>query len=356
MTFRDVLSLLVVLATAVPAHAAGTAWDLEIVPLKPDIYLLRRPEPLRQPVEGNVLVIVNERDVVVFEGGGMPVAADNAIRLIRSITTKPVSHLINSHWHGDHNLGNQAYRAEFPGITIIGHPATRAAMLGPPYKYVTEFQKDLGPTISEWTALKEKGELSERRSVLLDDLNLLLTDAKRISVTPPDLTVADEIVLHRGARVIHILPLGRCNTEGDLGVWLPGERIVATGDLVVHPIPYGFGSFPGEWSETLGRIKEFPFEILVPGHGEVQKDTAYVDLLIAMLETLRAQAAAAVAAGLDLDATRKQLDLSAFTARFPKDDMGIKLFEAWWSSPIGRSAWLEAKGLPIVQAGSGENN
>ncbi len=356
MNFRAAVSLLAFLAADMPAHAAGTAWDLEIVPLKPDIYLLRRPEPLRQPVEGNVLVIVNEQDVVVFEGGGMPIAADNAVRLIRSITSKPVSHLINSHWHGDHNLGNQVYRAEFPGITIIGHPATRAAMLGPPYKYVTGFEKDLGPTISEWTALKEKGELSERRTVLLDDLNLLLGDAKRISVTPPDLTVADELVLHRGSREIHIRHLGRGNTEGDLVVWLPVERILATGDLVVHPIPYGFGSFPREWIATLGKIKEHPFEILVPGHGDVQRDPVYVDLLIAMLESLRSQAAGAVARGLDLEATRRELDLSAFAARFPQDDMGIKLFEAWWTSPIGRSVWLEANGLPIVQAGSGEND
>jgi len=349
-------SAIAVALLAFRADADGTAWDLQIVPLKPDIYLLQRPEPLRQPVEGNVLVIVNERDVVVFEGGGMPIAADNAIRLIRSITSKPVSHLVNSHWHGDHNLGNQIYRAEYPDITIVAHPATRAAMLGPPMKYVTEFQKDLGSTISEWTALKEKGELSERRTRLLDDLELLITDARRISITPPDLTVADELVLHRGAREIHIRYLGRGNTEGDLVLWLPQERIIATGDLVVHPIPYGFGSFPREWIETLARIQSFDFEMLVPGHGDVQRDSKYLELLRNMLTALRVQAAAAVAQGLDLEATRAALDFSAFAPQFPQDEVGKILFQAWWISPISRSLWLEASGKPIVQADAGENN
>jgi glyoxylase-like metal-dependent hydrolase (beta-lactamase superfamily II) len=335
--------------------AAGTAWDLEIVPLKPDVYLLRRPEPLRQPVEGNVLVIVNDRDVVVFDGGGTPLAGENAIRLIRTLTDKPVSHLVNSHWHGDHNLGNQAYRAAWPGITIVAHPRTREAMLGPPMKYVKEFEKDIGPTVAEWTALKAKGELSERRSALLDDLNLLLEDSKRIVLTPPDLTVADELVLHRGEREIHIRHLGRGNTEGDLVLWLPQERIVATGDLVVHPIPYGFGSFPGEWVDTLGDIAALDFELLVPGHGEVQRDRGYVELLRSMLTALRGQAADAVAKGLDLDATRKALDFSAFTPQFPKGDMEERLFQAWWAQPIGRSLWLEASGKPVVQADSGDN-
>lgn len=355
MRLRHCSCLLAAALFALPVRAVGTAWDLEIVPLKPDVYLLRRPEALRQPVEGNVLVIVNERDVVVFDGGGTPIAAENAIRLIRSITDKPVSYLVNSHWHGDHNLGNQVYRAEFPGIAVVAHPKTREAMLGSPMNYVKEFEQDLGPTVAEWIALKAKGELSERRSVLLDDLNLLLTDSKRIVLTPPDLTVADELVLHRGAREIHIRHLGKGNTEGDLVLWLPQERIVATGDLVVHPIPYGFGSFPREWVDTLGRISGLDFELLVPGHGEVQRDRSYVELLRSMLTATRAQAADAVAKGLDLEATRKALDFSEFAPRFPQGEMEERLFQAWWVAPIGRSLWLEASGKPITQADSSDN-
>ncbi len=174
-------------------------------------------------------------------------------------------------------------------------------------------------------------------------------------MTPADLTVEDALVLHRGAREIRIRWLGRGNTEGDLVVWLPKERIVATGDLVVEPIPYGFGSFPREWIETLDRIAALDSAILVPGHGALQRDPAYVRRLQALLRAVRAQVGAAVAKGLDLEATRKAVDLSAFEKEFAGDDpYRRKLFEAWWASPIVRSAWLEAKGLPIVQGGADE--
>lgn len=355
MLLRNVAIALLALSVVADASAAGGAYDLEIVPLKPDVYLIRRPDPLRQPVEGNVVVVVNDEDVVVFDGSGMPVAAENAIGLIRGVTDKPVRYLVNSHWHGDHHLGNQIYRREYPGVTIIAHPATRAALLGPPIAYVGRFEQDLGPVVSEWTALKERGELSERRARVLEDLKLLLADAKRVVVTPPDITVAEELVLHRDARDIHLIFLGKGNTEGDLVMWLPAERVVATGDLVVHPIPYGFGSFPREWIETLTRLKAFDFELLVPGHGEVQRDARYLDVLARMLTDLRGQAAAAVGEGLDLEATRARLDFSGFEDDFPQDELSRQLFKAWWASPIGRSLWLEASGQPIVQAGSGEN-
>ena len=55
-----------------------------------------RPDPLRQPVEPNALVIVNEADVVVVDAGGVPRSAENAIRLIRGITDKPVSAVVRT--------------------------------------------------------------------------------------------------------------------------------------------------------------------------------------------------------------------------------------------------------------------
>ena len=129
-----------------------------------------------------------------------------------------------------------------------------------------------------------------------------------------------------------------------------------TGDLVVHPIPYGFGSFPREWSDTLAGIEALDFELLIPGHGEIQRDRRYLELLRTMLTAMREQAADAVARGLDLEATRKALDFSAFAPQFPQDDMGKRLFEGWWTSPISRSLWLEASGKAITQAEADENS
>jgi glyoxylase-like metal-dependent hydrolase (beta-lactamase superfamily II) len=337
------------------AGARNDAWHVELVPLEQDVWLVRRPEPLREPVEANALFIVNADDVIVFEGGGAPIVAERTIALIRSVTDKPVTHVINSHWHGDHNLGNQVYRDEFPGVRFVGHPETQKAMTGRPMSYVQRYVPMIEGVIRDWTAQQERGELDERRVAMLPDLHLMREELAKVTIVPPDLLVDERLVLERGAREIHVVHLGRGNTPGDLVLWLPRERILASGDLVVHPIPYGFGSFPADWIQTLEKLAAFDFEVLVPGHGELQRDREYIRRLQGMLTEVRRQVGESVAAGHDLETTRKELDLSAFEQEFAGDDEDAKLkFDAWWKQPIARSAWLEARGEEIRQGASDE--
>lgn len=344
-----------VMAWAGAASAAGGVFDLQIRQLQPDIYVLQRPDVLRQPVEPNALVIVNEADVVVVDPGGVPLSAEHAIALIRSVTAKPVSVLVNTHWHGDHVLGNQIYRREFPGVRIACHTNTYRDITGKPLEYIGRQDKVFSEVIADWEAKAAAGTLEPRYQAMLPDVKLAQLENRRVQLTPPDLTFTDEIVLHRGAREIHIKYLGRGNTEGDAIVWLPKEKVLASGDLVVAPIPYGFGSFPAEWIETLDKLSAYDFKVLVPGHGEVQKDRAQVRLIQELLREVRKQVGESVKKGLDLEATRKAVDLSAFEKRIAGDDKTLKvLFNAWWVSPIVRSAWLEANGKPIVQGASDE--
>ena len=353
--FRNRLPAAAALALALPCAADPGVFDLQIRPLKPDIYMLERPDPLRQPVEPNALVIVNEADVVVVDPGGVPLSAENAIRLIRGLTDKPVSALINTHWHGDHVLGNQVYRREFPGVRIIAHVNTHRDITGKPMAYIGRQDKQFSTFIAQLEELVRKGEVTPRQQQLLADVRVARDENRKVKLTPPTLSFTDELILHRGTREIHIRHLGRGNTEGDAIVWLPRERVLASGDLVVHPIPYGFGSFPKQWIETLDRLAAYDFELLVPGHGEVQTGRDHIRLLQAMLVSVREQAAAAVARGLDLDATRAAMDLSPWEKQIAGDDPVRKqLFKAWWVDPITRSAWLEAQDLPIVQGAADE--
>lgn len=353
--FARCLCALLMAAVPVPPLQAADVYTVELEQLAPDVYLVRRPGPLIEPVEPNAVFVVNDADVVVFEGGGAPIVAERTLALIRSVTAKPVTHLVNSHWHGDHNLGNQVYRAEFPDLKIVAHPETHAAMTGPPMAYVERYVPMLTGLIAEWGAEQEKGQLSPRRAELLPSLALMRDELERVVITPPDLLIDNRLVLERRQREIHIVHPGRGNTPGDLVLWLPKERILATGDLVVHPIPYGFGSYPEEWIATLDRLARFDFEQLVPGHGTVQRDTSYIGRLQALLAEVRRQVAISVAEGKDLEATREALDVSAFVEEFAGNDEDARLkFENWWRRPIARSAWLEARGEPIRQGASDE--
>lgn len=344
----------VAVALCAPLGAlAQSAHELQVTQLKPDIYFLQRPNAMRIPVEGNILVIVNEEDVVVVDAGGYPVTAENAIKRIREITPKPVSVLINTHWHGDHNYGNQTWRKHFPGVRIVAHENTYRGITMP---FNVDQTKRLPKTLEDYLSglrdLKAKGDWNDRRELLLNDVTFLIADGRAdIRLTPPDLTFTDSLLLRRGEREIHVQFIGRANTDGDAIVWLPKEKILATGDIVVHPIPYGFGSYPRDWIETLGKIRALPWEILVPGHGELQRDPSYLLLLERTLASLREQAAAAVAKGLDLEGFRKTLDVSALESEFVREDRLKKsLLDAFWITPITKSAWLEASGKPILQS------
>ena len=145
----------------------------------------------------------------------------------------------------------------------------------------------------------------------------------------------------------------RANTDGDAIAWLPRQRILVTGDIVVSPIPFGFFSFPESWISVLQRLKGFDFALLVPGHGEPQRDATYLDRLIGTIADIRAQVAPLARQGLGLDEVRKKVDFSRQSDIFGTTPRLRAAFEPLWLTPMVENAWKEARGVPIVQ-GEGE--
>ena len=133
-------------------------------------------------------------------------------------------------------------------------------------------------------------------------------------------------------------------------VWLPRQKVLVTGDLVVAPIPFGFNAYPAEWTEALQRLRAYGFKVLIPGHGAPQRDRAYLDRLLALIGEVRAKIAPLAKQGLTLEETRKQLDLSRQARLFAGDDAWLnRWFKAYWIDPFSEAAWKEAKGIPIEQ-------
>src|SRR5215204_6622957 len=117
------------LAPIRPARAvtpADTSLSKEV--LADGVYLFRAPSALDLWTATNVVVIVNDQDVTVFDSNTRPRTARMVIAEIRKITPKPVRTLINSHWHQDHWSGNDEYVKAFPGLQIIATTETRDYM------------------------------------------------------------------------------------------------------------------------------------------------------------------------------------------------------------------------------------
>lgn len=307
-------------------------------------------------VDGTAVVIINQSDVVIVDAQWSPVTARRVIAEIRKLTPHPVRYVVNTHWHGDHWFGNQAYREAWPGVEFIAHENTLVDLEA---KELAGFEKfrstDLPATIADMEkrlagAVRRDGRpyTASDSAMVQKQIAALRWAGPAISeVTPvrPTLTITDSLVLTRGDRRIVVRHLGRGNTRGDLSVWLPTERVLVTGDLLVNPAPYSFGSYLGEWTTTLGALRTLPAGTIVPGHGAIQRDWSYFDLFVELLNSTLSQARDAVARGLDLEATRKAVDLSSFRERFTKGDVAIgRSFDAFFIAPAVERAWLEARG------------
>lgn len=349
------------LVASVPLAAQSTGYDgpgFTRTELAPGVHAFVFDNPLGDAagVDGTAVVIINETDVVVVDAQWSPATARRVIAEIRRLTPNPVRYVINTHWHGDHWFGNQAYREAFPGVEFVAHANTRLDMESQELAGFESFRSTgLPATIADLekryaAAVRRDGKpYTSADSAMVRRQVAAMKWAVPVmaEVTPilPTLTVTDSLVLRRGERTIAIRYLGRGNTRGDLTVWLPRERVLVMGDLLVNPAPYSFGSYLGEWHRTLGALRALPAEVVVPGHGALQRDWAYLDLFRELIAYTLEQAKAAVGRGLDLEATRKAIDLSAFRERFTRGDaMTGRAFDAFFAAPAVERAWREARG------------
>src|ERR1700712_2240294 len=76
----------------------------------------------------NSTAIVGRNGVLVFDTNTRPSTARAVLAMIRSVTSRPVRWVVNSHWHPDHWSGNQIYAEAFPGVEIIATDGTAEYM------------------------------------------------------------------------------------------------------------------------------------------------------------------------------------------------------------------------------------
>jgi glyoxylase-like metal-dependent hydrolase (beta-lactamase superfamily II) len=86
----------------------------------------------------------------------------------------------------------------------------------------------------------------------------------------PNVTFERDLIIHDAAHDLHLAFRGRGHTAGDVVVWAPRKRVVATGDLLHGFPPYLGDSFPRDWPLTLNRVAELDFAHVIGGHAGVQ--------------------------------------------------------------------------------------
>jgi glyoxylase-like metal-dependent hydrolase (beta-lactamase superfamily II) len=322
--------LLLVGATLVgrsQSPAAGPIFDLK--PVVDGVYAaIARPQ---YKINCNAVVIVLDDSVLVVDTHSKPSAARALMTQIKATINKPVKYVVNTHFHWDHYQGNEAYPAAWPqGLEIIASEATREGIEQrgvPRVKHeILEVPKEIEALKAELAKTTDTG----RKAVLQGNVTAAesyLAELRAMKVTLPSLTFDRSLILHGKSRTVQILWLGKAHTDGDVFVYLPTERFIATGDALHGWTPYMADSYPYDWVRTLQAVERLDFDYTVGGHGDVFRGKGQFQMWEQYFTDLMRETAAAYAEGASLSGavTRVSTALTPkYAARMPstfKDDV-----------------------------------
>ncbi len=298
-----------------------------VTKLAENVYEIRHPDAPDTFPQGNTTVVIGEKFVLVVDSCLMPSSAQEDIEQIRKWTNKPVTYLVNTHWHFDHTLGNATYAAAFPGIQIVAQRATTKMVAGfnpgavLRYPSRAEFYKKIldSGKLPDGSALTDARRRDVERS--FNGTSVVVAELKGATQLPPNVVFDHELDIDLGNRPVQIKFLGRGNTAGDTVVYLPNEKILAMGDLLDHPVPYFYGGFfPLDFVETLRAALKLNVETIVPGHGEILHGTAYVqqvmDFLTAVNHEVEKELNESKTAAEIEAAVPKAIDLATWREKF----------------------------------------
>jgi cyclase len=287
----------------------------------------------------NNIAIVGDRDVLVVDTGTSPAAARAFVDDLRVVTTKPVRYVVNTHFHYDHTDGNQVYAGH---ADIIAHEYVKHAIRDLDVLHREPYQtSQLTNVPARIEALKKRiaGENDAQQKAALERQLAVAEqgweELKEIRPTPPNVTYSKKKVLDLGNRTVQLLFLGRGHTDGDTVVYLPKEKIVATGDLMESTIAYMGDAQFDEWIATLEALKKVDWTLDLPGHGTPFGDKARVTAFQGYLRDLVEQGKALKAQGKTAEETAQLVDLTKYRDTFPQiqgkgaDIRGVRRLYVW---------------------------
>ena len=200
-------------------------------------------------------IIVGDDSVMVIDAQATPTLARQVIQKVRSVTDKPISHLVLSHYHAVRVLGAAEYKAS----NIIMSSKARSMV-------VERGQEDWDSEFDRFPRLfKGHEEIS--------------------GLTWPTTTFDKKMSLFLGKRRVDLYFLGRAHTAGDIVIHVPDSNVLFTGDIVEYKSAcYCGDAHLQEWPKTLGKIAEFQAVSLVPGRGDALTDPRLINNAIELTE------------------------------------------------------------------------
>ncbi len=187
----------------------------------------------------NTGIVIGDDAVMVIDTQATPVMAQDVIRRIREVTSKPIRYVLLSHYHAVRVLGASAYQPEH----IIASQDT-------------------------YDLIVERGEQDKASEIGRFPRLFQNVESVPPGLTWPTITFTGKMTLRLGKLDVQILQLGRGHTKGDTVVWLPQDKVLFSGDLVeFDATPYAGDAYFKDWPQTLDNLAALKPDKLVPGRG-----------------------------------------------------------------------------------------
>lgn len=237
----------------------------------------------RQP-DGNTVIFSSADGLIVFDTGRHAAHTQKIVDLATA-RRRPVAAIINSHWHLDHISGNIPLRKLWPGAAVYSNDASLSEAL---------------------SSFLRRG-LESNRKVLADpatpagmaeDLRADIATVEQGDRLHPTISITAPRTLSIGGRTLE-LHTAAAASAGDVWIYDPATRLVASGDIITLPAPFLDTACPSAWRAALADILATPFERLIPGHGREMTRVdvqLYRDAFVALSDCAAGSAPAAVCA------------------------------------------------------------
>lgn len=215
--------------------------------------------------------IVDLGDLTLVFDTGMTAAAGVELRqAAERLTGKPVSLVINSHYHNDHVWGNQAFA---PEATIVASAQTRQLLLSAGQEEVAHYQATTAGTLEKLQARYAAESDPKRRQALTIPLSYyeaLAGSLPELEVQLPSVTFPQRLDVYGQAGSVRLLTYRNGHTSSDTILHAPAAGVVFAADLLfVGCHPYLADGDPHNLPTILDDLSELQADVLVPGHGPV---------------------------------------------------------------------------------------
>ena len=192
----------------------------------------------------NAGFVVGRTGVLLIDALASPAQGEALLRTIRTVTPLAVQWVVLTHHHPDHHFGAIVFKRL--GATIIAHPD----------RHTLASEEGDDRMVSDWTGVLG---LREMHGFAFADT--------------PDIPVTHDTTLELGSRSIRLLPAGAAHTPGDLMVWLPADRVLFAGNVLIEDgVTMVVDGSSGALLDALAIIDSLAARTVVPGHGRIPSD------------------------------------------------------------------------------------